>query len=71
MSLQATAQSEVRLAADDLMPFVFKDLVAEECMPVDRLTKKTMLSSSLDVCKKKSSILNLIQDTLEFDPQCR
>src|SRR5947207_10577515 len=53
------------------MSFVFKNSVAEECVPVDHLIKKTTLSSSLNVCKKKSSILNLIKDTQEFDPQCR
>ena len=71
MSLQATAQSEIRLTADNLVSFVFENLVAEESMSVDCLIKKTMLSSSLDVCKKKSSILNLIKDIQEFDLQCR
>ena len=53
------------------MPFVFEDLVAEECVSVDCLIKKPMPSSSLNVCKKKSSILNLIKDAQEFDLQCR
>ena len=58
MSLQVTAQSEIRLAADNLVSFVFEDLIAEECMSVDHLIKETMLFSDLNVCKEKSSILN-------------
>src|SRR5947207_1141937 len=37
LSLQVTTQSKIRLTADNLMSFVFENLVAEECMPVDHL----------------------------------
>ena len=53
------------------MSFVFENLVAEKCVSVDCFVKESMLSSSLNVCKKKSSILNLIKDIQEFDSQCR
>ena len=71
LSLQVTTQSKIRLTADNLVSFVFKNSVAEECVSVDHLIKKSTSSSSLNVCKKKSSILNLIKDVQEFDPQCR
>ena len=71
LSLQVTTQSKIRLTADNLMSFVFENSIAEECVSVDCLIKKTMLSSSFNVCKKKSSILNLIKDIQVFDLQCR
>lgn len=61
LSLQATTRSEARSAADDFGPFVSEDSVLSEALPLGNLTAG----------KEKSSILDLIRDAQELDPQCR
>jgi transposase InsO family protein len=61
LSLQATTRSKARSAADGLVPFEDGDSVLQETTPF----------SSFTVGKEKLSILDLIRDAQELDPQCR
>ena len=62
--MQATTQAEARSAADDLGPLY----EAEQSEALDDMEVKF---STLTMSKEKSSILDLIQNAQELDPQCR
>jgi transposase InsO family protein len=65
LSLQATTRSKARSAADDLVPQVSE---APHGLPA---AEKTGISFSSTFGEEKSSILKLIKDAQELDPQCR
>src|SRR5438045_9693363 len=75
LSLQATTQSAARSAADDLGPFPEVEpneaLTNHEVEPSEALDNQEAKFSTLTMSKEKSSILELIQNAQELDPQCR
>ena len=60
LSLQATTRSKARLAADDLVPYSEASSLSQGTVP-----------SGISTSEENSSILSLIKDAQEFDPQCR
>src|SRR5438876_3086322 len=75
LSLQATTQSAARSAADDLGPFpeaeLNEALTNHEVEPSEALDNQEAKFSTLTMSKEKSSILELIRNAQELDPQCR
>src|SRR5436190_131923 len=75
LSLQATTRSEARSAADDLGPLSEAEpneaLIDHEAEQSEALDDTEEKFSTLTMSKEKSSILDLIRNAQELDPQCR
>src|SRR5438045_4236141 len=75
LSLQAMTQVEARSAADDLGPLhkveLNEALIDHEAEQSEALNDMEAKFSTLTMSKEKSSILDLIQNAQELNPQCR
>src|SRR5437667_2877371 len=75
LSLQATTRSAARSAADDLGPLYEAEpneaLIDHEAEQSEALDDMEAKFSTLTMSKENSSILDLIQNALELNPQCR
>src|SRR5947207_4023086 len=75
LSLQAMTRSAARSAADDLGPFPKVEpneaLTNHEVEPSEALDNQEAKFSTLTMSKEQSSILELIRNAQELDPQCR